>query len=137
MEKHFDLTDSEFEKQFSNCTLDANLFSHEAHLRLAWIHIYNYGINKAVENITSQLKGFVDSLGAKDKYNETVTIAAVRAVHHFMLRSKTKDFQSFISENQRLRNSFKELLSHHYNTDIFKSEQARREYTEPELLPFD
>lgn len=137
MEKHNELSDTEFEKQFSSCTLDANVFTHEAHLRLAWIHIKKYGVDKAVENITSQLQNFVASLGASDKYNHTVTIAAIKAVYHFVLKSPTPDFRSFISENPRLKNNFRELLSCHYSTDIFKSEKAKKSYMVPELLPFD
>lgn len=137
METHFELTDTEFKSQFSACTLDPNLFTHEAHLRLAWIHINHYGIDKAIEHVTTQLQRFVESLGAKDKYNMTLTISAIRAVYHFMLTSKTNSFQSFILENPRLKNNFKELLSYHYSTDIFTSEQAKKEYLEPELLPFE
>ncbi len=137
MEKHRELTDIEFEMQFSRCTLDPAIFSHEAHLRLAWIHVNKYGVDKAVVNITQQLRNFVESLGAIEKYNQTVTIAAVRAVYHFMKKSSTTDFYSFISENPRLKNNFRELLSYHYSTDIFKSEKAKKEYLEPELLAFD
>jgi len=137
MEKHFKLTNEEFEKQFADRTLDAALFSHEAHLRLAWIHINHYGIDQAIENITTQLQQFVASLGASEKYNQTVTIAAIRAVYHFMLRSATTDFKSFIAENFRLKSNFKELLNSHYRTDLFKSEKAKKEYLEPELLPFE
>src|SRR5688572_21591954 len=106
MEKHFELTDIDFEHQFSTCSLDPKIFSHEAHLRLAWIHIYKYGIDKALENVTTQLQKFVDSLGARDKYNTTVTISAVRAVYHFMLKSNTDNFQTFITSNPRLKNNF-------------------------------
>lgn len=137
MENHLDLIDNQFEEQFSNCSLKPALFNHEAHLRLAWIHINKYGIEKAIENISAQLQQYVESLGVKDKYNTTVTVAAIRAVYHFMLQSNTKDFQRFIAENHRLKYSFRELLSYHYTTDIFKSENARREYLRPELLPFD
>lgn len=137
MEKHFELNDFTFEQQFAHCSLDSTLFSHEAHLRLAWIHIHQYGIDQAIENICKQIKSYATSLGAHDKYNETVTIAAIRAVYHFMLRSKTDNFRDFIIENPRLKTSFKELLFSHYSTNIFTSERAKKEYLEPELLPFD
>ncbi len=137
MKSHFELTDTEFEEQFSTCSLDPKLFSHEAHLRLAWIHIKKYGIGSAIENVTTQLQRFVESLGARDKYNMTVTVSAVRAVYHFMLKSNANSFENFISANQRLKNNFKELLYSHYKTDIFNSEKAKREYLHPELLPFD
>lgn len=137
MENHNNLSDTEFENQFSACSINPSIFSHEAHLRLAWIHIRKYGVDRAVENITSQLKNFTESVGAKEKYNETVTISAIKAVYHFVVRSTTNDFPSFISENPSLKNNFKDLLNSHYKTDIFKSAKAKREYLEPELLPFD
>jgi len=137
MEKHFTLDDRTFEQQFADCTLDPALFSHEAHLRLAWIHLTQYGVDQAIQNICAQLKNFTAALGAQDKYNETVTIAAIRAVYHFMLRSQTDNFQDFIIENSRLKTAFKQLLYSHYSTDIFTSERAKREYLEPELLAFD
>jgi len=134
---HVELSDDEFEKQFSACTLNPQIFTHEAHLRLAWIHIHKYGINSAIDNICYQLQNFVAVIGASDKYNATVTIGAIRAVYHFMLKSRTDNFQAFIDENSRLKNNFRELLGYHYTTDIFNSEQARINYLDPELLPFD
>jgi hypothetical protein len=137
MKTHYDLSDQEFEEQFASCQLNAAIFSHEAHLRLAWIHVSKYGIDNAIENICSQLKAFTQFLGASDKYNETVTIAAIKAVYHFMLKSNTDSFQHFISENPRLKTNFKDLLSQHYSIDIFNSELAKSSFLEPELLPFD
>ncbi len=52
MEEHFYLTDIQFERQFANCSLNPELFSHEAHLRLAWLHISKYGL-KVIMNIDS------------------------------------------------------------------------------------
>jgi hypothetical protein len=134
---HFDITDTEFEMQFADCSFNPALFSHEAHLRLAWIHIDKYGVENAIENICSQLVAFVSALGAYDKYNKTLTIAAIRAVYHFKLRSKSDNFQDFIIEFPRLKHNFRQLIECHYSTDIFKSVQAKQEYLEPELLPFD
>lgn len=137
MDAHPPLTDSEFEEQFSNCTLDPSSFDHKAHIRLAWILISRFGEEKAGEIACSQIRNFAIANGAKEKFNKTVTVAAVKAVHHFMLRSESTDFESFINENPRLVHSFKELLGHHYSADIFRSEQARMKYLEPDLLPFD
>ena len=137
MQDHYKLNDVEFVRQFKNGSLDPKLFSHEAHIRLAWIHINNYGIDIAIENIDEQLLKYTTSLGAKDKYNKTVTVAAVRAVYHFFLKSKSDNFKNFILEFPRLRDNFKDLLDSHYGFDIFKSEVAKKEYLEPDLLPFD
>lgn len=137
MEKHFNLTDLEFEDQFENCSLDPGLFSHEAHVRLAWIHIKKYGKEKAIQNICSQLIAFVNFLGAPGKYNKTLTVAAIKAVYHFMQKSGTENFQDFIAQFPRLKYNFKELMAAHYKTDIYNSEAAKKEFLVPDLLPFD
>ena len=136
MRDHYQLTDKEFESQFLNCTLDSSLFNHEAHIRLAWIHILNYGVDQAILNVDEQLIKFVASLGAEDKYNKTVTVAAVKAVYHFIQKSKSNNFKDFIDEFPRLKTNFKELLSQHYSIDIFNSENAKASFLEPNLLPF-
>jgi hypothetical protein len=137
MELHQTLSDAEFESQFKTCTLDPALFTHEAHLRLAWIHIKQYGIEQAIEKVNAQLLSFVAHVGATDKFNKTVTIAALHAVHHFINRSASDNFQDFIQEFPRLKTDFRALMSAHYAFDIFKSDKAKTEYLQPDLLPFD
>lgn len=136
MPNHLDLTDNQFEFAFQTQTLDPKLFSHEAHLRLAWIHVKKYGVEQAIENINMQLLQFVDHVGARDKFNKTVTVAAIRAANHFINKSKSESFTDFIQEFPRLKYNFKELLAFHYGHDIFNSEKAKHEYVEPDLLPF-
>jgi hypothetical protein len=136
MINHLELSDDAFENLFLTCQLNPDLFTHEAHLRLAWIHITKYGEAQAIENITNQLLNFVTRLGAADKYNTTVTIAAIKAVHHFTQKSQSATFTDFIQEFPKLKYNFKELLRTHYGVDIFKVERAKQEFLEPDLLPF-
>jgi len=137
MEKHFELSDAEFEKQFINCELSPDIFSHEAHLRLAWINIKKYGIKKAVTNLQGQLREYVKSVGAENKYNTTLTLAAIKAVYYFMLKSYSNSFRGFMIEFPRLKNNFRELMSCHYGFDIYNSEKAKMKFLQPDLLPFD
>lgn len=136
MTSHLELSDDAFEILFSTCQLNPELFTHEAHLRLAWIHIKKYGETQAIENISTQLLNFVTWLGAVDKYNTTVTIAAIKAVHHFTQKSQSATFTDFIQEFPQLKFNFKELLRTHYRVDIFKLERAKQEFLKPDLLPF-
>jgi hypothetical protein len=136
MEPHFTLTDYEFETHFENCSLNASLFSHEAHLRLAWIHITKYGENIALENVSKQLVNFTAFVGAEHKYNHTITIAAIKAVSHFINKSTSNSFQHFILEFPMLKYNFKDLMGFHYQVDIFKLEKAKKTFLEPDLLPF-
>ena len=133
---HFDFADEEFERQFATAQLDPSLFSHEAHLRLAYIQISKYGEEQAIANITAQIWRYVQKLGAEDKFNKTLTIAAIKAVHHFMKRSTISGFLSLITEFPRLKYNFKELMAAHYSQDIYNSPHAKQQFLEPDRLAF-
>ena len=133
---HLQLTDEELENKFESYTLKPNMFTHEAHLRLAHIHIRKYGVIQAEKNMCSQIEGYAISLGVRDKFNKTVTIAAVKVVDHFMRKSDTINFTDFIHENPRLLTNFKELLKEHYSFNIFSDKEAKRKFIAPDLAPF-
>lgn len=137
MEAHFKLKNSQFLELFKSGQLDPKLFIHEAHLRVAWLYIHDYGINKAITMVKEQLINYVTILGAKDKYNETVTVAAVKAVYHFYLKSNSQTFKEFITEFPRLKTNFKDLLASHYGVDVFNLEEAKFTFLEPDLLPYN
>jgi hypothetical protein len=134
---HYKYSDKEFLKHFKNATLEPKYFNHEAHIRLAWIHIDQSGIDEAIKIVCNQIFNYAKSLGVPDKFNKTVTIAAVKAVNHFMKRSRTKNFKDFMAEHSRLKYNFKDLLAQHYDIDIFNLEIAKSSFLEPDLLPFD
>jgi hypothetical protein len=135
-ETQFKLSDKDFEEQFEKSVLDPAIFSHEAHLRLAWIYINKYGLNKALGYIPTQIQNYVQKLGATDKYNHTLTIASIKVVNHFICKSRSVDFAEFILEFPRLKYNFKDLLDCHYSFDIFSSKNAKKRYLEPDLLTF-
>lgn len=137
MELHFHISDYEFEEQFETGKLKPEIFTHEAHLRLAWIHLKKYRLENAISNIRSQLSDYVSLLGVADKYNETLTVAAIRAIDHFMRQSNTDTFKEFITAYPQLKDNFKELMQQHYQFDIFNSPEAKTSFIEPDLLPFD
>lgn len=137
MEKHNRLTNLDFELQFKTCIMHPSVFTHEAHLRLAYIHIAKYGMPEAVRNLPHQILKYATSLGDKEKFNATVTVAAIKAVYHFMLKAKSDNFYDFIREFPELKFNFKELLGFHYAFDIFISKEAKASYQDPDLLPFD
>lgn len=138
METHFQLSDQEFETQFRECTMDPTLFgSHEAHLRLAYIHISKYGIEQACKNLCDQILAFDATFGKADKFHYTLTVASAKMVHHFMQKTKAKTFSGLLEEFPRLKYNFKELLAQHYQLNIFASEAAKVQYLEPDLMPFE
>lgn len=136
MPSHYDLSDAEFASQFASCTLVPQLFNHEAHLRLAWIHISDAGVDQAAENLCRQIRTFDATCDDGTNFNTTVTVAAVKTVHHFMQRSDTTRFSDFIQENPKLLSAFKSLIATHYSYDIFSDPAAKHTYIEPDLAPF-
>jgi hypothetical protein len=133
---HHALDDETFETTFASGAMSASLFTHEAHLRLAWIHIQKYGPEQAIDHVTRQIIDFVSRLGAADKYNHTLTVAAVRVVNHFMEKSNTGTFYELLLAFPRLKNNFKDLICQHYSKDVLSMERAKKEYVEPDLLAF-
>jgi hypothetical protein len=135
-EKHHLLTNQQFEEKFKNCTLPPVLFTHEAHLRLAYIHVTKYGLNKAIENLCQQIANFDIKFGDGTKFNKTVTIASAQVMNHFINKSKSTNFKELLDEFPNLKNNFLGLLKSHYTLDIFNDKKAKQEYLEPDLLPF-
>lgn len=136
MQNHFQLSDGQLECSFQDCSLLPPLFSHEAHLRLAWIHIRRYGIQQACDNLCQQIKRFDETHGDGTKFNTTVTVAAAKVVYHFMQKKSGTNFQDFLSSHPRLSSQFKVLIHTHYGFDIFNHPEAINQYLEPDLLPF-
>lgn len=132
-----EISDELFLEQLEDCNLPPGYFNHEGHLRLAWLLINHSGIETAIPVACRLIKQYAASLEAKDKYNTTLTVAAAKAVYHFMQKSPSTDFNSFIKANPRLLTGFKELMSAHYSFDIYESPAAKAAYAVPDLLPFD
>lgn len=133
---HYQYSDEEYEKVFESFNLKPGLFSHEAHLRLAYIHIKKYGCPQTEVNMCEQIKGFAESLGVFDKFNKTVTIASVKVMDHFMQKAESKNFPDLMKEFPRLLTNFKDILAQHYGFNVFADKQAKLEYVAPDLLPF-
>jgi hypothetical protein len=131
------LSDTEFAQQFANCTLDPKLFTHEAHLRLAWIHVRRDGVSQAIENIRSQITAYDRKFGDGSKYHETITIAAIHVIDHFIRKSTSTRFSDFINEFPRLQTHFRDILAQHYTSDIFTDAEAKTTFVHPDRQPFD
>lgn len=136
MKDHSQLSDAVFAQQFADCSLSPQLFSHEAHLRLAWILIRQYGLATGIHQLCEQIARFDQTFGDGSKFNRTVTVAAAQIMAHFMKKSKSQDFPGLMREFPALKNNFKGLLDSHYGFDIFEHPAAKHNYLEPDLIPF-
>ena len=66
-----------------------------------------------------------------------LTLAAIRAVHHFSLKSNSDIFKDSIVKFPLLKYNFKALMDDHYGFGIYDSDRAKKEFSPPDLVPFD
>lgn len=110
-EKHRQLSDKDFIRLFNECTLDPDIFTHEAHLRLAWLLIKEHGLQLATEMLCSQIMQFDRQHGKGTKFNKDVTLAAAQLVDDLQRQSHDRSFTDFIGHHPRLFTDFGTLLA--------------------------
>lgn len=133
---HSEFSDEEFERAFREGTFPPEAFTHQAHLRLAWLHLKRYGKDRAVRQVCKQIRAFTIRNGAADKYHHTLTRAAVRLVWDCVQQSQAPDFKALLQAFPSLAGNFREMLLGHYSETRLFSDQARTEYLEPDLEGF-
>ncbi len=133
---HTQLRDDDYERQFKRCLFKPVLFTHEAHIRLAYIHITKYGASQAEKNLIKQIKAYAEYYGAFEKFNIKVTVAAVKTLNYFIQKSYSTNFQDLMREFPQILSNFKGILRQHYSYNVFGDIEAKMTYKAPDLLPF-
>lgn len=137
MTTEINLTDNEILEQIQNCTLDPSHFTHETMLRLSWILINKYGLDKAIDKNQEIKKNYFENALNSDKFNVTLTKAYTEILHHFMERTTTNSFENLLREFPRLKYNFKNLVKTHYGYNILKEHRKEDpEINRPILFTF-
>ncbi len=137
MEKHYRFTDEVYEQKFRDCKFPPLYFSHEAHLRLAYIHLEKYGLEQSIENMCTQIYDFAIKYGATMKFNATVTYASLQIMYHYMNKGESESFPDLMKEFPHLLEDFKGEIQKYYSWDVFRSLEAKAKIHEPDLKPFE
>tara|TARA_B100000949_G_scaffold39525_1_gene33486 strand:- start:9948 stop:10343 length:396 start_codon:yes stop_codon:yes gene_type:complete len=130
------MNDADFIKAFESGKFPPEAFDHKAHIKLAWIYLNFFDEVTAISKTCVAIKNFDKLHGDGTKYHTTLTVAAVKVVHHFRQKSNAATFDEFVAEYPRLITSFKELLLQHYDNKVIADPKAKTTYLEPDLLPF-
>ena len=128
------MDDQTFLHAFENAKLSH--FPHEAHIRMAWLYLRQYGYDEGVRKICDGLRHFADAHGAAQKYHETITLFWAKLVNHAITIPRTPDtadFKTFIEQHPHLLD--KGLLERHYGAGRWQSLEARKCWVEPDLRP--
>lgn len=131
------MTDETFVDSFLHCTLSASEWTHEAHIRLAWLKLSSLPYPIALDHIRKGIINYNDTVLKKaHAYHETITVAYTRLIasgreklpaHH--------SFEEFRLAYPLLFDRTLTALLQHYQRDTLFSSKARVGFVAPDLLP--
>ena len=126
------LTDTEFLAAIRACQLPAEHFTHEGHLRLAWLLTSeNFNSDSAPLEACVLISEYATSLGAKDKFHRTITEFLQRLICYRQKQQQYKDWPQFLAANQDLVLDCLGVLDQYYERDILFGDQAKKQFVSP------
>ena len=130
------MTDADFRRRFEALTLPAGSFSHEAHVRLAYVYLREHDLFGALERYRTSLRRFASHHGAPGKYHETVTCALVILIHERLTRMQRDQAEpvrwaAFADANPDLLRWLDGAFFDLYPRSILQSELAREVFVLP------
>ena len=131
------MSDESFAGLFLSCELPATEWTHEAHIRLAWLTLSSMPYNDALNHIRAGITKYNDSVLKKAlAYHETITVAFTRLIAAGREELPLKHaFADFKSVHPILFDRTLFALLRHYRRDTLFSPEARAGFVAPDLLP--
>ena len=122
---------------FFSCKLPASEWTHEAHIRLAWLMLSSMPYNDALNRIRAGITKYNDTVLKKAlAYHETITVAFTRLIASAQEELPLKHtFADFKSVHPILFDRTLTALLRHYRRDTLFSTEARTGFVVPDQLP--
>ncbi len=108
MATHLEYSDDVFIRLFSECSFPTSLFNHEAHIRLAWILLQQYGYRTASNKLCQFIERYDFVHGDGTKYDRQTTLSCAWIIHARMQPKET--FLTFIQSHPDLKTHMRDLL---------------------------
>jgi len=119
---------------FESKVLAPAAFTHEAHVRLAYVYLAELDVEAAARRMRESLLGFLEHNGIpRSKFHETLTHAWILAVQHFMDKSSCSSADEFVAKNPELLDS--KIMLTHYSAAVLFSADARAALVQPDVDP--
>jgi hypothetical protein len=123
--------DAQFLAAFEAGQIANQDFHHRDHLRLAWIQIRRLGLERASGWVAIAIRLFATHHGHADRYHDTLTRFWVRAVAIGIQHHPELTFEGLLAAEPHLLD--KNLPYLHWSRERMASDQARRQWVEPDL----
>lgn len=128
------MEEKEFLRKFESFSLPEDQFNHIGHLWLGWLYVRDYPLGIASEKLNLGIRKFAESLGAKDKFNHTLTTTFACAIKSRFIIGES--FEEFQARNQDLVKNAITIIATHYSLELLSSDEARRGLVVPDRQPF-
>lgn len=132
------MNDAELLTAFESCSLPVEQWTHQAHIRVAWIYASTNSPESAIQRIRAGIKAYnkaTDTPEAIDRgYHETITVAFMTLVCSAI--QKTGPYESsdeFCQAHPELLS--KTALRRYYSREQIMTMQAKSEFVDPDLNP--
>lgn len=129
------MSDAALLAAFESCTLPKAEWTHEAHVRTAWIYLTTRSYDDALTALRTGIPKYNRSLGNKTGYHDTVTVAFARIIAARILASPDDDFPDFRERHSDLFAKSPSPLARYYSRERLASPEAVASFVEPDISP--
>jgi len=135
------MNDEDLFRQFCDCTLPSEEWTHRAHVKVAYLHLCKYSFDDALEKLREGIQQYNASRnvpeGPLQGYNETTTHAFLHILKGTMDAYgdtfPTPDADSFCDTHPHLLN--KHILRLFYSPERRQHPNAKTQFVKPDLAP--
>jgi hypothetical protein len=132
------LDDAAFLEAFEARTLPKKAFNHRGHIRAAWMYVRAHGREEGRSYFRQALLGYVNAVGVRAIYNETLTCVWLHVVADAVeasdrRASPERDFDHFLRDNPHLID--RRLPCTFYSEEALTSDRARAQFVDPDRKP--
>jgi hypothetical protein len=126
------VSDEELIRAFESTELPAGQFTHAAHVRVGWWYLRQAPLPEALERFIAALRRYAASLGAADKYHETITVAYMLLIAERLDGAVGLSWPEFAERNADLLVRTPSVLATYYSEAVLSSERAKRSFVMPD-----
>lgn len=125
---------------FEDCSTLPSQFNHRAHLivALSYLHLSKLSVTEATELMRAGLYRFLDHHGEdRQVYNETITLFWIKLVQSFLDRTDASRPVWAIANEMIEACGNSQLIYSYYTKERLSSDEAKKEWVEPDVMPLD
>ena len=128
------LSDPDYLAAFDAGSLPPRLWTHYAHIRMAWLVLRELPFPLAVKRIRSGILNYnTVALGRPEAYHESITLCYAHLIAGVV--QKDQPWPDFVAANPDLFGSSKPFLGRFYSQDKLFSDEARQQFVLPDRVP--